>query len=69
LFTLEEILRILDGIRGDAIQAVESPPEDYRTEFGFGRATGMLQALRESRDAFVGITEERQRAEEEKERE
>lgn len=43
MLRLETVLRILEGLRGEAMAAAENPPEDYRSEFGFGRVAGMLQ--------------------------
>lgn len=54
MLTLEEVLRILDGLREEALQAVEAPDETFRTEFGFGRVSGMLQAITQAK---VQVTE------------
>lgn len=47
---LEEVLLILDNVRGEAIEAAEFPQHEYQTEFGFGRVAGILQAVAQIRE-------------------
>ena len=49
MVTLEEVLTVLDEVRGEAIQAAEYPQHEYQTEFGFGRVAGILQAVAQVR--------------------
>jgi hypothetical protein len=55
---LEVVLAILDGVRGEAIEAAEFPQQDYRTEFGFGRVSGILQAVAQVRERLNEKIEE-----------
>jgi hypothetical protein len=58
---LEVIYRILDELRREAIEAVESPKKGEKNAFGFGRVAGMLYeiaALRERIDQQVEEADE-----------
>lgn len=61
MLPLEELLRILDGMRSEAIGLVESPPEGMRNEFGFGRVSGMIQMLAQIRNSVLTQIEENDR--------
>ena len=50
MIRIEEVLLILDGVRGEAIEAAEFPQHEYQTEFGFGRVAGILQAIAQIRE-------------------
>jgi hypothetical protein len=39
---VEWFYEILNDLREDALREVANPPEDRRTEFGYGRISGML---------------------------
>jgi hypothetical protein len=55
---LDVLYRLLDELRGEAIRAVESPSEEYRNAFGFGRVAGMLWAVQEMRERIDAKVEE-----------
>jgi len=59
VFTLEQLLVLLDQLREEAVSSVEHPPEDQRTEFGFGRAAGFLQFGSQLRQRLNEIAEGR----------
>jgi len=61
---LDILLRLLDGLRDEAIRAVESPGEEYRNAFGFGRVAGMLSAIHEMRERINAVVEESDQQEE-----
>ena len=65
MLPLEVIFRILDDLREEAIQAAEAPSSDDRTEYGFGRVSGILQVLRETRNRIENVVEESNKDEEE----
>lgn len=52
------LLRLLEGLRDEAIQAVEHPSDEHKTEFGFGRVAGMLTAIREMRERIEALIAE-----------
>lgn len=55
---IEEMLAILDAVRGEAIEAAEYPQHEYQTEFGFGRVAGILQAVAQVRERLNAVVEE-----------
>lgn len=58
MIRIEEVLAILDGVRGEAIEAAEFPQHEYQTEFGFGRVAGILQAVAQIRERLNTAVEE-----------
>lgn len=58
MIPLEMFLSILDGVRGEAIEAAEFPQQEYQTEFGFGRVAGILQAVAQIRERLNQTVEE-----------
>lgn len=44
LFTYAEILAMIDLLKGETMELVESAPEQFRSEFGAGMAHGHLKA-------------------------
>lgn len=60
MLQLELLYRLLDELRTEAIDAAERPSTDYQSEFGFGRVSGMLQALREIRERIDAVLKEEQ---------
>ena len=55
---LELVLALLDGVRAEAIEAAEYPQQEYQTEFGFGRVSGILQAVAQLRERLNERVEE-----------
>ena len=52
----EVIFDMLDRLRAEVIETVETPPEASQNAFGFGKVTGGLFVLKELRarvDAFI----------------
>jgi hypothetical protein len=58
LLQLDELYRLLDELRNEAVQAAEYPREEDRTAFGFGRVAGMLEVLRVVRERIEEKVEE-----------
>jgi len=51
----EDILRIFEEAREDAVSAAESPGVDKQTAFGFGRIAGALQEIKILKDSVVAL--------------
>lgn len=49
MLPLDVLYRLLDGLRGEAIQAVERPSDEDKNAFGFGRVAGMFYVIEEMR--------------------
>jgi hypothetical protein len=67
---LEVIYAILDRLRADVVEAMESPPEGLRSEFGFGKLSGSLSTVKDIRarmDAFVEESDRKNRQKEDDE--
>jgi hypothetical protein len=46
----EIFLQILQELENEAHDFTAAPPEDWRTEFGFGRVNGVLYAVNKARN-------------------
>lgn len=58
MLQLADLYALLDELRREAVEAAESPREEDRTAFGFGRVAGMLQVLRAVRERVDQKVEE-----------
>lgn len=67
MYRLDEIFAILDIVHSEGLEIVYNPSEGQRTEFGFGRANGILQTVMRVKQLLEKTEEER--AEKERQRE
>lgn len=58
MIPLEEVLRILDEVRGEAIEIIETPRDDKRDAFEFGRAHGFMQCISQLRERINAAQEQ-----------
>ncbi len=65
MIELELVLRILAGVRDDALRIVASPSDNQKTAFDFGRANGIIQAV----TWIEELLDEQMKAQKERERE
>jgi hypothetical protein len=40
--SIEGMFRVLDQVEREGVESIQRPPEEFRSEFGFGRAHGIL---------------------------
>lgn len=50
MLQLDDLYRLLDELRTEAVQAAEYPKDEHLNAFGFGRVAGMLYVLRALRE-------------------
>jgi hypothetical protein len=63
---LDVLFRMLDELRAEAVGMVESPADDNKNAFGFGRVSGMFFILNELRGRIDAFVEEADRKQEER---
>lgn len=66
MYRLEEILAFLEVAHQEGLQTVYAPNEEQRSEFGFGRAHGILVTVMRIKTLLT--EEEERRAEKERQR-
>jgi hypothetical protein len=69
LFSFNEVMELVDLIRGEAMELVEIAPESFRSEFGAGMAHGFLKSANRFQTLLREKLEEQHKREEDFEKE
>jgi hypothetical protein len=64
LFSYEDVLLMIDTIRGETMELVELAPEQFRSEFGAGMSHGHLKAANRLKTLLDEALAEQQQREE-----
>ena len=64
LFSYQDLLVLIDQIRGETMELVEGAPDSFRSEFGAGMSHGQLRAANRLKTLLDEALVEQQRKEE-----
>lgn len=67
MYSLDELFQLLEVVHKEGLEIIYNPSEGQRTEFGFGRANGILQTVMRIKSLLEET--ENQRAEKQRQRE